>query len=149
MSRATPVTRVWSQVLIAYETGENQSSESKTLPAFFVFEKLLPHLANLMGKIGVRALISRALALANAEVPALRAVQVNAEGVLERSDKIKAEFDPAEMAEGGVILLARLLGLLVSLIGENLTVQIVGEVWPELTPNNLNLEKGGKNEKEK
>lgn len=102
-----------------------------------------------MGKIGVRALISRALALANAEVPALRAVQVNAEGVLERSDKIKAEFDPAEMAEGGVILLARLLELLVSLIGENLTVQIVGEVWPELTPNNLNLEKGGKNEKEK
>lgn len=148
MSRATPQTRVWSQVLIAYEAGGTPSSDGNTPTAFFVFAKLHPHLANLMGKVGVHALISRALALAHAEVPSLRAVRVNAEGGLERLD-LAQEFDHAELAEGDVVLLARLLGLLMAFIGESLTVQIVGEVWPELSPKNLVQGKGGKNEKAK
>ncbi len=84
-----------------------------------------------MGKVGVRALVSRALALANAEAPSLRAVQVNAEGGLERMGELEAQFDP-QVAEGSLVLLAQLLGLLVAFIGENLTVRIVREAWPEL-----------------
>ena len=74
MSRATPNTRDFAERLIAYETRENNSSETKTSAACLVGEKLRPHLATLMGTVGFRALLSRALALANAEVQWLRAV---------------------------------------------------------------------------
>ena len=39
------------------------------MAVFLVCEKLRPHLAMLMGNAGFRALLSRALALAKAEVP--------------------------------------------------------------------------------
>ena len=60
-----------------------------------------------------------------------------------------AELDPAEFLEGRVVLLAQLLGLLVAFIGANLTVRLVREVWPRVTLNDLDFNKGGKNEKAK
>jgi hypothetical protein len=36
------------------------------------------------------------------------------------------------MTEGGVVLVAQLLGLLVAFVGERLTLKIVREVWPNL-----------------
>ena len=79
MSRATPKMRDFAERLIAYETRGNNLSETKPLAAFLVDEKLRPHLATLMGNVGFRALLSRSLALTNAEVPWLRAVRVKAD----------------------------------------------------------------------
>ena len=149
MSRATPKTRDFAERLIAYETRENRSSETKTPAACFVGEKLRPHLATLMGNVGFRALLSRALALANAEVPWLVAVHVNADGSFEGLDKLGAQVDPDEIFEGCVVLLAQLLGLLVAFIGEDLTLRLVREVWPKLSLNDLDLGTGDKNEKAK
>ena len=133
-----------SQCLIAYETRGNKSSETKTPAACLVGEKLRPHLATLMGNVGFRALLSRALALANAEVPWLRAVHVKADGSLEGLDELEAQVDPDEIFEGCVVLLAQLLGLLVAFIGENLTLRLVREVWPKLSLNDLDFGKGDK-----
>ena len=133
-----------AQRLIAYETRGNKSSETKTPAAFLVGEKLRPHLATLMGNAGFRALLSRALALANAEVPWLRAVHVKADGSLEGLDELEAQVDPEEIFEGSVVLLAQLLGLLVAFIGENLTLRLVREVWPKLSLNDLDFGKGDK-----
>jgi len=69
--------RDFADRLIAYETGGNNSSETKTPAACLVSEKLRPHLATLMGNVGFRALLSRALALANAEVPLTAAVRTS------------------------------------------------------------------------
>jgi hypothetical protein len=129
--------------------GENKSSETKTPAAFLIDEKLRPHLATLMGKVGFRALLSRALVLTNAEVPWLRALHVNADGSLEGLDELDAQVDPKEIFEGRVVLLAQLLGLLVAFIGENLTLRLVREVWPKLSLNDLDFGKGYKNEKAK
>jgi len=136
--------RVWSQRLIAHEAGKDHSSEVNDPAAFLAFEKLYPHLASLMGKVGVNALVSRALALANAEVPSLRAVRVNAEGALERLTELEAQFDHSAVAEGRLVLLARILDLLVVFIGEHLTERIVGDVWPQFPPNKRKSTKGGK-----
>ena len=150
MSRATPKKmRDFAERLIGYETRENKSSETKTPAACRASEKLRPHLATLMGNLGFRALLSRALALANAEVPWLRAVHVNADGSLEGLDELGAQVDPDEIFEGCVVLLAQLLGLLVAFIGEDLTLRLVREVWPKLSLNNLDAGKGDKNEKPK
>src|SRR5712692_8632062 len=149
MSRATPKMRDFAERLIGHETRKNKSSETKTPAACRVAEKLRPHLATLMGNLGFRALLSRALALANAEVPWLRAVHVNADGSLEGLDELGAHVDPDEIFEGCVALLAQLLGLLVAFIGEDLTLRLVREVWPKLSFNNLDAGKGDKNEKTK
>jgi hypothetical protein len=141
--------RNFAKRLIVYEASGNESSETKTPEVFHVCEKLRPHLATLMGNGGFRALLSRALALANAEDPWLRAVHVKSDGSLEGLEELHAQLDPDELFEGGVVLLAQLLGLLVTFIGENLTVRLVREVWPEVPLNDLDFGNGGKNEKAK
>ena len=135
--------------LIAYETSQNKSFETKTPAAFLVVEKLRPDLANLMGSAGFRALLSRSLALANAEVPWLRAVNVKSGGSLEGLDELKAQVGPDEFLEGRVVLLAQLLGLLVVFIGESLTLRLVRDVWPRLSLNDLDFDKGDNNGKAK
>ena len=149
MSRATPKTRYLAERLIAYEMSGNKSSETKTSAAFFVVEKLRPQLVALLGNVGFSALLSRALALANAEVPWLRAVHVKSDGSLEGLAELESQVDPEEIAEGSVVLFAQLLGLLVAFIGDDLTLRLVREVWPKLSINNLDFGKGDKNEKPK
>jgi hypothetical protein len=141
--------RTFAERLIAFETRENKSSKTKHGAGFLVGEKLRPHLTTLMGNIGFRALLSRALALANAEVPWLRAVHVNADGSLGGLDELEAQVKPEEIAEGKIVLLAQLLGLLVAFIGENLTLWLMREAWPKLSLNGLDLSAGDTNEKAK
>ena len=134
-----------AQCLIAHEIRDNKSSETKNPGAFQVCEKLRPHLATLMGSTGFHALLSRALAVANAaENHWLRTVLVKADGSLERLDKPEVPVDPEEMAGGSVVLVSQLLGLLVALIGENLTLSVVREVWPKLSFTDLDFDKGDK-----
>jgi hypothetical protein len=133
MSRATPKTRDLAERLVACETKANKSSETRTLAAFLIGEKLRPNLATLVGNAGFRALLSRALALANAEVPWLCALHVKADGCFEGLDELEAQVDPDEIFEGGIVLLAQWLGLLVAFIGEDLTLRLVREVWPKLS----------------
>src|SRR5665213_3227392 len=114
MSEATLKMRDFAERLIAYETKGNKSSETKIAAVFLVGEKLRLHLTALMGNVGFRALLSRALALVNAEIPWLRAVHVKADGSLEGLDEIGAQVGPEKIAEGSLVLLAQLLGLLVA-----------------------------------
>jgi len=120
--------------LIVSETLRNKSSEAKNPAAFHhVAEKLRPHLATLIGHGGFRALLSRALALANAEVPWLRAVHVQGDGGLEGLEELHTQLGPAEFLEGKVVLLAQLLGLLVAFIGPSLTSHLMAEIWPQIS----------------
>lgn len=127
--------------VIAQETSGNSSSKTRASGAFHALEELRPHLATLMGTTGFRALLMRALALANAEGPWLRAVHVNAKGTLERVGTPEVKADPGTIAEGNVVLLAQLLGLLVAFIGEDLTLQLAREVWPKLSLEELDAGK--------
>ena len=139
--------RDFAERLIAYETKGNKSSKTRTPAACLVVEKLRPHLAALMGNAGFRALLSRALVLANTDVPWLRAVHVKADGSLEGLGELATQVDPDEIFEGCVVLLAQLLGLLVAFIGENFRLRLVREVWPEVPLKNLDFGNGGKNDK--
>jgi hypothetical protein len=129
--------------LIVYETAENKSSEANTPAGFHTTNKLRPHLATLMGNGGFHALLSRALVLANGEISWLRDIQVNADGTLEGLEAIRGRLDPAEFFEGRTVLLAHLLGLLVSFIGPDLTARIVGDIWPKTPLNGVDFGTGG------
>ena len=137
MSRATPQMRAFAEVLIAHESSENPATAIKRPADFPVFEKLRSPLAMLMGNGGFRALLSRALALAAAEIPWLRTVHVNADGALAWDAELHPPLAPAEILEGRVVLLAQLLGLLVAFIGPGLTSRLIGEIWPKIMLNDL------------
>ena len=139
MSQATSRIRNIAERLIAHETSESESSGKKTGANFPVCEKLRPHLATLMGSTGFRALLLRALARAEEEVPSLRAVQVDADGSLAGFDKLEVQAAPDELAVARVVLVAQLLGLLAAFIGESLMLQIVRDVWPQLARKDLQL----------
>ena len=128
MNRATPKLRIYAESLIDYEMSRNASSKSSPTAAFVVIEKLSPHFGALMGAAGFRALISRALALADAEVAWLRELHVKADGSFEELNELEAQANPEEIAAGGVVLLARLLGLLVTFIGEDLTLLLLSNI---------------------
>jgi hypothetical protein len=134
MSRATSEMRSIAKGLMALETPRSRSSAAKSPAGFRVVEKLRPHLANLMGNGGYRALLARALALAGAEVSWLGAVRVKTDGNFEGLEEARARLDPAEFLEGGTVLMAQLLGLLVALVGPSLTSRLLGEVWPKFEP---------------
>jgi two-component sensor histidine kinase len=116
--------RDFAERLIAYETKGNKSSETKTAAFLLVGEKMRLHLTAFMGNVGFRARLSRALALANAEVPWLHAVHVKADGSFGGLDELGAQVEPEKIAEGGVVLFAQLLGLLVTFIGGSLTLRL-------------------------
>ena len=141
--------RDFAERLIAYETKGTKSSKTKTAEAFLVGEKLRLHLTVLMGKVGFRALLSRALVLANAEAPWLRAVHVKADGSLGGLDELGGQVGREKITEGSVVLLAQLLGLLMAFIGGSLTLRLVREIWPKIPLNDLDFGNGDKNENSK
>ena len=132
MNRASLRMRRFAKHLIVADALAVSVSDTDNAAPFPVTDALRPRLATLMGNGGVRALLSRALALATREVPWLRAVHVNADGDLEGLSEMSSLLDPIEFLEGRVVLLAQLLGLLVAFIGPSLTSRLVGEFWPQI-----------------
>ena len=58
-------------------------------------------------------------------------MEVAADGSLKGLDELQPQIDKEQAREGGAILIAQLLGLLLTFIGEGLTLRIVRDVWPE------------------
>jgi len=147
MKRATPQMRNLSRRLIAYETAENKSFAINAVPAAFAFpERLHLLLATLLGNGGFRALLSRALAMAAAEVPEFRSVQVRADGTLGGLEELHGRLDSDKLLEWRIVLLAHLLALLVAFIGASLTLNLVCEAWPQVSLTDLGLDDGARNE---
>jgi hypothetical protein len=91
-----------------------------------VCEKLRAPLTKLAGSAGYTCLTQRAVAIAKAKTSSLDLVLVRADGALEGLDEI-GQQDP----EAGVAVLVNLLGLLVTFIGEPLTLALVRDAWPD------------------
>ena len=138
-----PESRHLAQRLLTYEATAGENSEPTGSPVFRVCAKLRLPLITLAGVAGFRSLLSRALTLARAEAPGLSAVQVAADGCLRGLDQFESQIDIDEeqAGEGGAILVAHLIGLLLTFIGEGLTLQLVRDVWPEAAFNGRVSEK--------
>ncbi len=118
--------------LLVCEVGPGQPADLKDFAAFRVCAKLRGPLGKLMGVIGFRSLLSRALVLAVRETPWLAALQIKADGSLEGFHEAKVNLDCPAMAEGEIVLVAQLLGLLVTFIGAALTVRLLHDIWQGL-----------------
>ena len=132
--RATPEMRDFVRRVIAFETRDNRSATTKIPVVFAVCEKLQPQWVNLMGDVGFRTLLSRALTMAHQRVAWLRAVHVKVDGTMAWAGDLETKVDAEEMAEGSAVLIAELLGLLEGFIGETLALRLMQDVWPKLPP---------------
>jgi hypothetical protein len=126
-----PESRHLAQRLLTYEAVAGKNSEPASSAAFRVCAKLRGPLTTLAGVAGFRSLLSRALMLARAEAPSLSVVQIAADGSLEGLDELEPQIDKEQARDDGAILIAQLLGLLRTFIGEGVTIRLVQDVWPE------------------
>ena len=125
-------TRDLAQRLIDYEAGAGETSGPKKSAVIRVCEKLRLPLSAIVGVADYRSLLSRALTLARLEAPGLSAVQVTTDGSLQDLAETGSQIDQGRGEEGGVILLAQLLGLFLTFFGAALTLQLVEDVTPSL-----------------
>jgi len=121
-----------------YESAAAKPAGVNNSPAFRVCEKLRQPLSRLAGVAGFRSLLSRALALANDEVRWMKAIHVRADGSLEGLDEAQAQLSETEIADGEIVLIAQLIGLLATFIGEELTLRLVQESWPDAAFDDIN-----------
>ena len=147
-----PTTRDLAHRLLAYEVVLAQTSEPSESATLRVYEKLRQGLGELVGGAGFYSLASRALALARTEAPSLSAARLAADGSLQglgelEHQKMNIDKDRAAGSatdEAGIILIARLLGLLLLFLGEALTLSLLGVTWPGAALDDRSSENGRK-----
>ena len=144
-----PESRHLAQRLLTYEAVAGENSEPTESSALRVCAKLRRPLITLAGVAGFRSLLSRALTLARTEAPSLSVVQVAADGSLEGLNELEPQIGKEQARDEGAILIAQLIGLLLTFIGESLTLRLVQDVWPEVAFNGRVSEKEGKLEHSK
>jgi hypothetical protein len=121
-------TRDLARSLVASEA-ETSATSLQTEPATArVYEKLRRQLGAPVGVDGFRALASRALALAKAESTGLNAVQIAANGVLRGLSAAEFQADADEDGEAGINLIAQLLGLFLTFLGEATTLRLLEDL---------------------
>jgi hypothetical protein len=140
-----PKMRNLAHRLLAYEAAETKTSEHRESATLRVYEKLREGLSEFAGVAAFQSLASRALALARTEAPSLSAVRVSADGTLlglgQGQGKIEhPDMDKDQAGEGGIILIAHLLGLLLILLGESLTLSLLQFTWPGAVLEDRNFE---------
>ena len=138
---AAPEMRDLAHRLLAYEAVAGKTSESKEAVTLRVYEKLRQSLGIFAGSVGFQSLASRALALARSEAPSLSAVRICEDGALQGlghgPGKLENQIDINKDRAGeypagdqGIVLIARLLGLLRIFLGEALTLSLLRNAWP-------------------
>src|ERR1035438_10474454 len=93
-----------------------------------VYERLCRRLCAPVGVDGFQALASRALALAKSQSPRLSAVQVTANGGLRGLGEVESQSGTDEDGEAGIILIAQLLGLFLTFLGEATTLRLIEDL---------------------
>ncbi len=126
--------RELAQRLVAYQLAAGDALEANEPVVLQVSEKLRRRLSMFAGAQGLRSLLSRALVLAKAEVPAVNGVRVKPDGSLDGFRQIK---DLVQAEAFGIEILAQLLGLLSTFIGQRLTLNLLVHEWPDFQVDDL------------
>jgi hypothetical protein len=125
-------TRNLARNLVTCEANASTTSLQTEPASLRVYDRLRRQLGAPVGVGGFQVLASRALALAKSEYPRLGAVQVTANGDLRGLSEIESQTDTDEAAEGGIILIAQLLGLFLTFLGETTTLRLIEDLCLQL-----------------
>ena len=140
MIRATAELRTAAGRILALEIVASKRGGTNQFAAIVVSERLGRVLSTLLGAAGFRELLARAVTLAKAEAPELKAVVVMLDGSL-AGLSLDDELGKDELADGEVVLVAHILGLLVTFVGEALMLRLVNDAWPKAKLDDLDFDK--------
>jgi hypothetical protein len=121
-------TRELARSLVASEADSATTTLHSEPATVRVYERLRRQLGAPVGVDGFQALASRALALAKFESPLLSSVQVTANGGLRGLSELESQLEADEEDETGVILIAQLLGLFLTFLGEGTTLRLIEDL---------------------
>ncbi len=128
----SPETNDIARSLLAYEAAGSTSEAVQSL-AVRVCEKLRGPLCALAGVVWYRTLIGRALTLARSQTNSLGDFQIAENGSLQDVGKSSLQSDRHYASEADVLLTSHSIGLILSLLGTAVTLQLVQDVFPNLT----------------
>jgi hypothetical protein len=114
--------------LVASEADASTTSLHSEPATVRVYERLRRQLGAPVGVDGFQSLASRALALAKSQSPRLSAVQVTADGALRGLGEVESQTDADEDGEAGINLIAQLLGLFLTFLGEATTLRFIDDL---------------------
>ena len=123
--------RAWAQRLLAAEAANQSASHAHAHEVVRICEKLRISLSQFVGADGFAALLRRALALARTDVSSLETVKVTADGRLEGIEEVAANAN--EDVDAAIAITAHLLALLVTFIGESLTLRLMRETFADVS----------------
>jgi hypothetical protein len=139
-----------AQRLLTYEAFADGASEPAESATIRVYERLRQGLSEVAGVATFHSLASRALALAQTEVPNLSAVQLSADAVLLGFTEIEHKFNIDKVhagefpaGEAGIIFITRFIDLLHVFLGEATTLSLLRATWPGAAFHEESSENGG------
>lgn len=120
--------------LLQHEAGGAQDAASLAAAVEGACQKLSGELEPLVGRGGVAALLGRAVNLTKREFPFLVGVRLRTDAPpsFEALHESLQGRSTAEADAASVALLANLVGLLINLLGEDLGLRPVVNVWPSV-----------------
>ena len=121
-------TRDLARSLVAREAGASTTSLHTEPATVRVYDRLRRQFSAPVGADAFQVLASRALALARSESRRLSVVQITANGSLSGLGEIESQTDRDVDGEVGVMLIAQLLGLFVTFLGEATTLRLIEEL---------------------
>jgi hypothetical protein len=124
---SSSVRKLARRLLTLEATNQSADTDARAHEAVRVCDKLRVSLTRFAGAEGFASLLRRALALARAEIPSLDRVKIRPDCSIEGL----AELSRDDATEAAAALTAHLLGLLVTFIGQPLTLRLVREAWPD------------------
>ena len=121
-------TRDLARSLVAREADTSTTSLHTEPATVRVYERLRRQFSAPVGVDAFQVLASRALTLAKSQSRRLSAVQITANGGSRGLGEVESETDTDEDGEIGIILIAQLLGLFVSFLGEATTLRLIEDL---------------------
>jgi len=120
-----PMIRDWARKLIASEVDADPPLAQTEGPTLRVYEKLRRQFCAPVGADAFQALVSRALSLAKSQFPCLSPVSITANGGLRGLGEVETPLSTVQDGEVGIILIAQMLRLFITLLGEAATVRLI------------------------
>lgn len=138
----TSAHRELASLLLSLEMDDQTDPASLAVAADQAFQKLCLELTELVTRVGSRALFARALYLTGPAFPFIAGVRAGPtlDTALEGLRDNLREVDPEQAREGLVVLLATLIRLLTDFFGEDVTLRLLAQAWPDMRGNQLDAE---------
>jgi hypothetical protein len=132
MSAAPPAAQGLARQLLLQEAGGQSAPPALAEALERVCQRLHQRMVGLIGRAGFAALFTRALHLAREAHPALAGVAFDdqAEACLRGTHEFAEAREPSEVGDALVAILAHFIGLLITFIGEELSMRLIREIWP-------------------